>query len=91
MKQFELERDIEKTPTIFGLRAVFFFIFVGVALLLVPLTIMIFTFDWLGLLLIIFMMFLLGAVYAALYYYSQSFQANKLADEKMPDVISNNP
>jgi hypothetical protein len=91
MKKFEIESEIEKTPTMFGLRALYGFFFAFISLMTVPIVGMNLSFDLFGLVLLIAAIIVLGGIYLALYYLSQTFQANRMGDEKMPDTISSNP
>ena len=91
MKRFEIESEIEKSPTMFGLRALYGFFFAFLSLIAVPIVIMNMSFNMMGLILIITAILVLGGIYVGLYYLSQTFQANKIGDEKFPDTISSNP
>jgi hypothetical protein len=88
MKQFEVERDLEKTPTIIGIRAAFFFILVATVMVWL-LVIFSNTNAWL-ILLVVGCITELG-LYAVLYYFTEAFQGNKFGDETIPDVFSNTP
>lgn len=88
MKEFLLERDLERTPTIMGIRALYFFAFVG-ALVFSFLLLISFAKHWL--IVLVLELIALPCFYAYLYYLTEAFQANKLGDEKIPDVFSTTP
>jgi apolipoprotein N-acyltransferase len=88
MKQFEIVRDLEKTPTIIGIRAVYFFILVG-SVMFWLLIIIANTQYWLVLFIVALLVEL--GLYALLYYYTEAFQANKLGDETIANVFSSTP
>lgn len=86
MIEFELESEIEKTPTIFGIRAVYFFGFFGS--IIVSIYAIFSILNWTT---VIIAVLANGGVYIWLLYLTESFRANKMADEKIPEIISNNP
>ncbi|HNP96129.1 MAG TPA: hypothetical protein PKJ63_10885 [Cyclobacteriaceae bacterium] len=88
MKTFTLERDLERTPTIAGIRSVYFFLFVGFFILMLIVTVSSGKYwAWI----IVVWTILQVALYGFLYYLTESFQANKLGDETIPETISNTP
>ena len=86
MFHFTIETDIEQTPKIFGVRALYAFVVVLLGLFSVLIIMVGFSIVKTGIVILIN-----GGVYVFLYYLTESFQANKLTDDHLPDVISNNP
>lgn len=86
MKIFEFERDIEKVPTILGIRALYFWGFAGGVLVYVLLLVTQFNWWILGI-----GPAILLALYLYLLYRSNAFEANKAGDDKIPDVFSTRP